>query len=71
MALDMVFGDLLDSQIRDELDSDVMESLGMMAHPREAITQSKSLKEDGNRFFEKRTLRQLYLAMGNHYSFFV
>lgn len=35
----------------------MVDTLGLMAHPREAITKSKSLKKDGNRCFRKKDFK--------------
>lgn len=50
----MGLGDPFHFEFGDELDADVLDTIALMDYPREAITKSKSLKEDGNLYFHRK-----------------
>lgn len=66
---DSAFSSLIDSQLEDGLDDIVLDSLRKMDHPREAISTSKSLKEDGNLCFRKKDLKSAIARYGKSLQF--
>lgn len=53
-VFDSPISDLVDSELKDELDADVLASLMAIDHPRDAISTSKKLKEDRNLYFRQK-----------------